>query len=184
MTETITSLVETTQVFSVNDLGNTIHKHFEGDKKSNGVVIISDDYEPIGLIMRTHFYQMIGTQFGFSLYMNRPVNLLMKTKLLCLDISYDLAQFGFKAMTRDENDVFDYVIILKDNKYHGIVSINNFLAVMSEIKQREIELLNVQQQILEKANEQERSLRREIEIKNSSIKSLLDNGGCSEFCVS
>lgn len=175
MTETITSLVEIAQVFSVNDLGNTIHKHFEGDKKSNGVVIISNDHEPIGLIMRTHFYQMIGTQFGFSLYMNRPVNLLMKTKLLCLDVSYDLAQFGFKAMTRDENDVFDYVIIQKDGKYHGIVSINNFLAVMSEIKQREIELLNVQQQILEKANEQERSLRQEIEIKNSSIKSLLDN---------
>lgn len=175
MIETITSLVETAQVFSVKDFGNTIHKHFEGDKKSNGVVIVSNDHEPIGLIMRTHFYQMIGTQFGFSLYMNRPVNLLMKTKLLCLDVSYDLAQFGFKAMTRDENDVFDYVIILKDGKYHGIVSINNFLAVMSEIKQREIELLNVQQQILEKANEQERSLRQEIEIKNSSIKSLLDN---------
>jgi two-component system chemotaxis sensor kinase CheA len=156
-------------------LGNTIHKHFEGDKKSNGVVIVSDHHESIGLIMRTHFYQMIGTQFGFSLYMNRPVNLLMKTKLLCLDVAYDLAQFGFKAMTRDENDVFDYVIILKDGKYHGIVSINNFLAVMSEIKQREIELLNVQQQILEKANQQERSLRQEIEIKNRSIKSLLDN---------
>jgi len=175
MIETIASLVETAQVFSVKELGNTIHKHFECDKKANGVVIINDNYKPIGLIMRTHFYQIIGNQFGFSLYMNRPVDLLMKTRLLCLDVSYDLAQFGFKAMTRDENDVFDYVIILEDDKYHGIVSINNFLAVMSEIKQREIELLNVQRQILEEAHEQERSLRQEIEIKNCSIKNLLDN---------
>ncbi len=175
MTETIVSLVETAQVFSANDVGNTIHKYFEGDKNTSGVVIVDEDNKPIGLIMRTHFYQMISTQFGFSIYMNRPVNLLMKTKLLCLDISYDLVQFGFKAMNRDENDVFDFVVIVKDGKFYGIVSINNFLSVMSEIKQREIELLSEQRRILEKSHEQERRLRWEIEIKNRSIKSLLDN---------
>jgi two-component system, chemotaxis family, sensor kinase CheA len=175
MTETIASLVENAQVFSANDLGNTIHKYFEGNKKASGVVIVDEDNKPIGLIMRTHFYQMIGTQFGFSIYMNRSINLLMKTKLLCLDISYDLAQFGFKAMNRDENDVFDFVVIVKDGKFQGIVSINNFLSVMSEIKQREIELLNEQRRILEESHEKERRLRREIEIKNRSIKSLLDN---------
>ncbi len=175
MTETIASLVEIAQVFSGDEVGNTIHKHFEGNKKSNGVVIVDDKLRPIGLIMRTHFYQMIGTQFGFSIYMNRPVHLLMKTKLLCLDESCELAQFGFEAMNRDDNDVFDYVIVLREDHYHGIVSINTFLSVMSEIKQREIELLNVQQRILEEAHVQEKGLRQEIEMKNRSLKMLLDN---------
>ncbi len=175
MNDTVACLVEEVNVFSVYEQGNTIHKHFETKPASNGVVVMDDNHNPIGLIMRTHFYQIIGTLFGYSIYMNRPIELIMKKEILSLDIGLDLAHFGFQAMNRDENNIYDFVIITKKGRYHGIVSISKFLVAMSEIKQREIELLNEQQRILEEAHEKEKSLRQEIETKNESIKKLLDN---------
>ncbi len=173
--QTVASLVEKVSVFSVREECSVIHKHFETDETSNGVVILNDDMVPVGLIMRNHFYQMIGNQFGFAIYMNRPVDLLMKKDILCLDIDCELSLFGFKAMARERADVFDYVIINKKGNYHGIVSIHNFLNAMSEVKQREIELLKEHQKAIEHAHEKEKSLRQEIELTNKSIKKLLDN---------
>ncbi|MCG8484749.1 MAG: hypothetical protein MJA31_15655, partial [Clostridia bacterium] len=178
MNETVSPLVETVEIFSITEKGSTIHEYFEDNSASKGIVIMEDvskPDKPIGLIMRNHFYQMIGKQFGFAIYMNRPIKQLMKTEILCLDISCDLAQFGLKAMKRKEENVYDFVIILKDDSYYGVVSITNFLTAISEIKQREIELLNKQQLILEEANEQEKKLRQEIEIKNKAIKNLMNN---------
>ncbi len=176
MKETVAGLVDkTVRVFSRKETGNDIHQHFEDNPASNGIVVMGDDGVPTGLVMRPHFYQMIGTQFGFSIYMNRSVELLMKQQILCLDIEMDLAQFGLQAMNRPDNDVYDFVLIMEQGVFCGVVSISNFLMAMSEMKQRQIELLNSQQKILEQAHAQEKQLRREIEIKNSSIKKLLDN---------
>lgn len=178
MNETISTLVETAAMFSVTDTGSRIYEYFEAHSSSKGIVIMKDadnPGKPIGLIMRNHFYQMIGKQYGFSIYMNRSIKLLVKTEILCLDISCDLAQFGLEAMKRKEENVYDFVIILKEGCYFGVVSITNFLTAMSEVKQREIELLNDQQKILEEANEQEKQLREEIEVKNKSIRNLMNN---------
>ena len=173
--DTVTSLVEKVQTFSINEEGKTINRYFEEVQSAMGVVILNEQQHPVGLIMRTHFYQMIGTQFGFNIYMNRPVRLLMKQEILCMDSDCDLASFGYKAMGRGSDDVYDFVIVLKDGIYYGVVSISNFLAAMSDMKQREIELLNEQQKILEEAHEKEKAFRREIEQKNKSIKNLMNN---------
>ena len=175
MKESVASLVETVQVFSSREMGETVHQYFEDHPASDGVVVADDDGTPAGLVMRTHFYQMIGTQFGYSIYMNRPVALLMKRQLLCLDIELDMAQFGFQAMNRQASDIYDFVLIMTQGTFCGIVSISNFLMAMSEMKQRQIELLNSQQKILEQAHAKEKALRREIELKNRSVKKLLDN---------
>lgn len=175
MKETVASLVEEVSVVSVHEVGSTIHKYFETNSTSSGVVVMNDNRKPVGLIMRTDFYQIVGTKFGYSIYMNRPIDLLMKKEILCLDIGLDLAQFGFKAMSRTEKNIYDFVLIMNRGEYHGIVSISKFLAAMSDIKQREIELLNEQRKILTEAHEKEKDLRQEIQTKNESIKKLLDN---------
>jgi hypothetical protein len=46
--------------------GNTIHHYFEQNKEAEGVVIVNDE-QPIGILMRNDFYQKIGSQFGYAL---------------------------------------------------------------------------------------------------------------------
>ncbi|WKY47895.1 hypothetical protein Q5O24_00790 [Eubacteriaceae bacterium ES3] len=175
MVETISQLIEMAPVFSVADQGCALNQYFEENAGASGVVIVNDDHYPIGLIMRNHFYQNIGTQFGFAIYLNRSVELIMKKEILVLESSCDLAQFGMKAMNRPSDDVYDYVIVVEDGHYRGVVSISNFLAAMSERKEQEIELLNQQQRILQEANEKEKLFRMQIEMKNKEIRNLMNN---------
>ncbi|MDD4565050.1 MAG: hypothetical protein PHE79_06180 [Eubacteriales bacterium] len=174
--ETIGKLVRIVPTFSPTENGEIIHNYFEENKESEGVVVV-DDEKPAGILMRKDFYQKIGSQFGYSLYMKRCIHLVMKTDITCVDKSCDMAKFGFSAMNRDQDSLYDFVVILENEKYAGIVSISEFLIEMSKTKEREIKLLNDQQRILKQANEAEKLHRMEIEQRNAAIKNLLDHAG-------
>lgn len=176
MIETIAKLVQVAPTFSVTENGSMIHNYFEQNKESEGVVIV-DSERPVGILMRNNFYQQIGRQFGYALYMKRDVTHLMKLDITCVDISCNMAGFGFIAMNRNQDSIYDFIVVLENEKYAGIVSISEFLIEMSKTKEREIELLNEQQRILKQANENEKIHRLEIEQKNTAIKNLLDHAG-------
>lgn len=176
MKETIAKLVQYGPIFSVEEKGNIIHDYFEENKESEGIVLVDGD-KPVGLLMRNDFYQKIGRQFGYSLYMNRNIHLIMKNDIVCVDISCDMAQLGFIAMNRSKDNLYDFIVVMEDHKYLGVISIREFLIEMSKTKEREIKLLNKQQQILKEANEAEKLHSMEIEQKNASIKNLLNNAG-------
>ena len=176
MIETIAKLVQIAPAFPATENGSTIHNYFEQNQKAEGVVVV-DGEKPVGILMRNDFYQKIGRQFGYSLYMKRDLHLLIKTDMTCVDISCEMAKFGFIAMNRSQDSLYDFIVVLENDKYAGIVSISEFLIEMSKTKEREIELLNNQQLILKQANEAEKLHRMEIEQKNAAIKNLLDHAG-------
>lgn len=176
MIETIAKLVQVVPAFSAVENGSMIHDYFEGNKEVEGVVVI-DGEKPVGILMRNDFYQKIGRQFGYSLYMRRNVTLLMKRDITCVDKSCDMARFGFIAMNRNADSIYDFIVVMENERYSGIVSISEFLMEMSKTKEREIELLNNRQLMLKQANEAEKLHRMEIEQKNAAIKNLLDHAG-------
>lgn len=176
MVETIAKLVRVVPTFSLKENGSTVHDYFEENKGSEGVVIV-DGERPAGILMRNDFYQKIGRQFGYSLYMKRDLTLLMKADITCVDMGCDMAGFGFIAMNRKPENIYDFIVVLEDEKYAGTVSISEYLTEMSKTKEREIELLSERQHMLEQANEAEKLHRLEIERKNAAIKNLLDHAG-------
>ena len=105
--ETIGKLVRIVPTFSPTENGEIIHNYFEENKESEGVVVV-DDEKPAGILMRKDFYQKIGSQFGYSLYMKRCIHLVMKTDITCVDKSCDMAKFGFSAMNRDQDSLYDF----------------------------------------------------------------------------
>ncbi|AWW27469.1 ATP-binding protein [Acetobacterium carbinolicum] len=176
MIETIAKLAQAVPTFSAMERGNTIHHYFEQNKEAEGVVIVNDE-QPIGILMRNDFYQKIGSQFGYALYMDRDVTLLMKSDLTCVDKSCDMAKLGFIAMSRNQDSIYDFIVILDNKNYAGVVNIREFLIEMSKTKEREIKLLSAQQRILKQTHETEKRHRIEIEQKNAAIKNLLDHAG-------
>ncbi len=176
MIETVAKLVQHAPTFSIAENGSTIHDYFEQNENAEGVVLI-DGEKPAGIIMRNDFYQKVGRQYGYTIYMRRNIALIMKHDIVCVDISCDMAKLGFIAMNRSKESLYDHIIVLENDRYAGVISISEFLMEMSRTKEREIELLNKQQAILKQANEAEKQHRMEIERKNYSIKNLLDNAG-------
>ena len=178
--ETIGKLVEKTQTFSLQQRGGAVNDFFTHHPEVEGVIVI-DDEKPVGLVMRNDFYQKVGTRYGRELFMNRPIKLIMNSHPLIVDISVDIATIGLIAMNRDQDALYDFIIITDDNRYIGVVSIKRFMIELSKKRGKEIEQLREQKDILYQSKLQIESKNSELSEKNYSFKNLLDNTGQSFF---
>ena len=179
----IASLVEPVQVFDAKDPGKLVNDYFIAEPNAEGAVVCEEG-APVGVIMRSYYYQKIGQMFGYSLYSGRALSLLMKTDILILNETCDLGSFGRLAMERETEDVYDYVVVVRQNELLGVVSIRNYLTEIASAKERELALLREHTQMVEQAREKEKKYLSEVQrmnsdlaARNDAVKNLLDNAG-------
>ena len=173
---TVGSLVQSTATCSTTDISLTVYEIFETQPRLEGVVVL-DNEAPVGLIMRNAFYQKIGSLYGYSLHMKRPVIWLMDTNMLIASETTDIASISSLAMKRDSKNLYDLIVVTRYRQYVGVVSIRLFLIELSQSRERQIEMLQL-------ANERERSFSQtiasnnaELERRNQAIKNLLNHAG-------
>ncbi len=154
--------------------GQAIKDIFDQNPETEGVVITENNH-PVGLIMRTMFYQKMGTMYGHSLYMKRPVSILMETDMMSADATDNVSKVGILAMSREQNKLYDYVIVYKNKAYAGVISIRLFLVELSKINDAQINVLKHQQKELLTAHEQEVVLRKDLEYKSDAVRNLFDH---------
>jgi len=174
--ETISALVEAVPHVSPEAHGAEVNEFFKVHLSAEGVVVV-DGERPLGLIMRNDFFQKLGAPYGRELFLSRSVRLIMNPRPLIVDISVQLGEISMLAMSREQEGLYDMVVVTDNDRYAGAVSIKNFLIELSQKRAREIELLKRQHELLELANKAEVESRRQIETKSASIRNLLDNAG-------
>lgn len=126
--------------FSLNSANKDI-KNFFDSSSATGVCIVKDDY-PIGLIMRHNLDSTLATQYGVAVFMKRPVSLTMDYSPLIVDYYDSITSVSKTAMNREAKKVYDYVIITRDRKYYGIVTIKNLLEYTTEFEKNYAKNLN------------------------------------------
>lgn len=99
---------------------------FTSNPSLRSVVVVRDD-KPIGHITRTHFYQKIGTRYGYNLFMGRHNQLIIKENPLIVDRNIPITEVSTLAMSRPSEDLYDDVIVIRDDLYYGVVSIRELL---------------------------------------------------------
>ncbi|MEB2302060.1 GGDEF domain-containing protein [Lysinibacillus xylanilyticus] len=99
---------------------------FTSNPSLRSVVVVRDD-KPIGHITRTHFYQKIGTRYGYNLFMGRHNQLIMKENPLIVDRNIPITEVSTLAMSRPPEDLYDDVIVTRNDLYYGVVSIRELL---------------------------------------------------------
>ncbi|MGE7093833.1 GGDEF domain-containing protein [Lysinibacillus sp. NPDC048646] len=95
-------------------------------------VVVVQEGRPIGHITRTHFYQKIGTRYGYNLFMGRQNQLITKDNPLIVDCFTPITEVSTEAMQRRAEDLYDDVIVTKDNCFFGVVSIRELLLKLVE----------------------------------------------------
>lgn len=98
-----------------------------------GIVVCSDQ-QPVGLMMKTQFYQKLSTKYGFDLFMNRTIDLVMNMEPLIVDYSLPITEVSAQAMDREQTNLYDYVIVTAQDELVGIVSIRNLLIKLAEVQ--------------------------------------------------
>lgn len=117
----------------VDTLGKEVNMIFENDLTIQGLPVVDDD-KPVGLIMKHKFYRYLGKQYGYSIFMDRPVDYLMDNAPMVIDFDTPLDQVSEIAMKRDDDTLYDYIIVTKNHKYCGIATIKDLLQKTTEIE--------------------------------------------------
>lgn len=113
------------KAFNTNTPCRIIKKYFE-ENDITGVCIVNDEF-PVGLIMKHSLNSVLATQYGVAVFTKRPISLIMDTNPIITDYYIPVSQVSKMAMARKTDNIYDYVIVTKNNKYYGIVTIKALL---------------------------------------------------------
>ncbi|MDF2501477.1 MAG: diguanylate cyclase/phosphodiesterase with domain containing protein [Anaerosporomusa subterranea] len=119
--------------FSPQAAGQEIIKYFNNNPEIQGIPIVDGD-RPIGLLSKNEFLGRLATQYGVAVYMNRPVHLLMDNKPLIVDYKTPLDQVSKSAVARSDENMYDYIIVTKDNAYYGITTVKALLERTTQLE--------------------------------------------------
>ncbi len=121
------------QGFSAMVTGGQVLDYFNENPNVMGVAILQGDI-PIGLLMKNKFLTHLATKYGVAIYMNRPVGLLMDQNFLIVDYNTPLEQVSKSAVARDEDSLYDYIVITQEEKYYGIITVKKLLEKTTDLE--------------------------------------------------
>lgn len=119
--------------FPSTTAGHTALDYFSSHPSCQGFPIV-DDGRPVGLLMKNKFLASLATQYGIALYMNRPINSLMDKNPLIVDFQTPIDVVSKSALSRKDDDTYDYIIITRQDKYFGTVTIKKILEKTTQLE--------------------------------------------------
>lgn len=113
--------------------GGKLLEYFNNQPSLLAVPIVQEG-RPVGLMMKSKFLGRLATQYGVAVYMNRPISLLMDKHPLIVDYNTSLEQVAKSAVAREDDSIYDYIIITKDNRYYGMTTVKHLLEATTQIE--------------------------------------------------
>lgn len=129
----IGEIVRQDKTFSPTTHCKEIKEYFDANDIT-GACIVNNNDVPVGLIMKHSLDSALATQYGVAVFTKRPAALVMDSNPLIVDYYTPVNEVSKMAMARKTENIYDYVIITNNNKYHGIVSIRSLLNYATELE--------------------------------------------------
>lgn len=140
-THFIGQIVKREPAFDSKTLCGMIKNYFS-ESAATGVCIVNEENLPVGLVMEHTLNSMLATQYGNAIFSRRSVALVMDAHALVVDYYTSLNEVSKAAMARNNEKIYDYVIVTKEGKYYGIVTIKNLLEYTTILEKNYAKELN------------------------------------------
>jgi EAL domain-containing protein (putative c-di-GMP-specific phosphodiesterase class I)/GGDEF domain-containing protein len=88
----------------------------------------------VGLIMRSKLNAALSVQYGFSLHARKPVKGVMEPACLTVDYFTPISTVSELALARPHARIYDNIIVTRNFKYAGIISVINMMKHSLEIE--------------------------------------------------
>jgi diguanylate cyclase (GGDEF)-like protein len=128
----VETLVEPAPVVGTSDRVWDVKGLLETKSPIGGVVVL-DDERPVGLVMSYHLDRKLGSQYGVPLYAKRPVTQVMDPSPLIVDGLTPVEKIAKDAMARERYKIYDHIIVTRNGRYYGIVSVQNMLDALAKL---------------------------------------------------
>lgn len=120
------------QTVNLSSTGSKVLEIFTNNSSIYGIPVL-DGKKLAGLVMKDKFYAKLGTQYGFALFLNRPITLVMDKHPLAVEYDTTIDIVSKLAMTRSSENLYDYIVVTKDSDYYGIVTVKDLLEKTTEL---------------------------------------------------
>ena len=121
------------QSFPSATLGSSVIDYFNKQPTLQGLPIVDHD-KPVGLLMKSKFFANLATQYGVAVHMNRSIYPLMDKDPLIVDYHTPLELVSKSALLRKDNDIYDSILVTKEDKYFGTVTVKMLLEKTTQLE--------------------------------------------------
>lgn len=90
-------------------------------------ICIVENMKPLGLVTLHEINGVFAKQFGYSVYSQRPVELIMDKKPMIVDYYTPIHTVAKSALKRSNGHLYEDIIITKGQSYVGIVTMKDLL---------------------------------------------------------
>ena len=133
-------------------LGEQLQALF-GQYKSKSLVVTQEGW-PIGFLSYRRVADLLSTQFGYAVYQKRPVTALMLRDFLFVDSHCPMSEVVERALVREQDMLYEDIVVTKDGKYFGFLSIAQVLADQRKNITQQLRRLEEKGAQLEEVNSQ------------------------------
>jgi len=103
-----------------------VYELMENDATISGFCITDNEYLA-GIITRSQLYSHLSGQYGYNLYAKKPISRIMSKEFLQVDCHESIATVAKKAMGRSIEHLYDFIAVVQNEKYYGIVTVKDLL---------------------------------------------------------
>ncbi len=128
----IGEIADTIPIVAPETKCDIVYHLFKSNPNLEGVAVMGE--QGVSLMMRARFFQQIGTQYGYNLYMGRHVELVMNARALVVDYGEQITDVSVLAMNRSEEELYDLVLITAEGVLYGAVSIRRLLLAVADVR--------------------------------------------------
>lgn len=128
---TVLSLVEPLPLFAPESSVRFIDEYFRAHPNI-WLIGVSEHQRIVGVIHRDKFYSSLGTQYGVSLYMERPITRLMDKKPLIIEDNTPVEVASSLAMSRSDAKLYDSLVVIHQHQPIGLVKVASLIKAMAE----------------------------------------------------
>ena len=96
----------------------------------------------LGVVTRGYLNSQLGGQYGYSLNYKKNISDIMTRDYMQADYQLPVDMVAKTAMQREQDKLYDFITITKDDKYYGIVTVKELLEKTIEIEVANAKHLN------------------------------------------
>jgi diguanylate cyclase (GGDEF)-like protein len=129
----IESLYTFTDIISPTEVVSNVYDIFKYNPTCFGLCAIEDGV-PVGIITREKLALNLSGYYGFAINQKKPISQLMDKYFLSVDYKTPVSIVSSIAMSRQNDKLYDFIVITKNSKYIGTVTIKDLLKRTTEIE--------------------------------------------------
>lgn len=110
-----------------------VNEKMNSDYSIPGFCITRNDHL-VGVITRNDLHLKLSGLYGYSLNCNKPINKIMNKNYMRVDYKTPIDIVAKVAMQRENDKLYDFITITKEEKYLGIVTVKDLLQKTIQIE--------------------------------------------------